>query len=362
MEESENRFVMLRSIGGGTLDVSSLMLASSTSNKKRRRPSHSALKSDFFIICQQILAELNKADVFKIFAEPVSIEDVPDYLSVIKNPMDLGTVEKKLLKNEYNSFMHFHNDLELIWSNCLTYNMPLSPFSRAARKLKKLMDRLFSEFGIRLMDENDEDRSSESSESEEESEKSQEEEHDRNEAEQEINELHEKEKRKVPFGIELSSEMELDLILKNIQAEIEFKMNTMKGSKESMFIESCSSSAKSILESILSKNSRECGIQTEDVSGKRRKMEKYEGRNEELKRIGELLDVIRHLVLISDRYYESEMDFDTMESSIEAMCMNVRYRLCKFIEDSTTPNQMITQNGLIHTIEHFLRLIQNQTK
>ena len=46
---------------------------------------------------------------------------------VIKNPMDLGTMTKKMKALQYKSKDEFTQDLDLIWSNCLTYNtLPVS--------------------------------------------------------------------------------------------------------------------------------------------------------------------------------------------------------------------------------------------
>lgn len=33
------------------------------------------------------------------FREPVSLDDVPDYIVIVKNPIDLKTIEKKLSNN-----------------------------------------------------------------------------------------------------------------------------------------------------------------------------------------------------------------------------------------------------------------------
>ena len=41
---------------------------------------------------------------------------------MITNPMDLQTVMKKVKQKQYKSKLEFRDDLELIWSNCLTYN------------------------------------------------------------------------------------------------------------------------------------------------------------------------------------------------------------------------------------------------
>ena len=44
---------------------------------------------------------LQEIDTHEIFAEPVSLEDVPDYLTHIKQPMDFKTMREKLASFEY---------------------------------------------------------------------------------------------------------------------------------------------------------------------------------------------------------------------------------------------------------------------
>lgn len=44
------------------------------------------------------------------------------FFAVIKRPMDLGTMAKKLKAQEYTSKQQFMDDLNLIYSNCYTYN------------------------------------------------------------------------------------------------------------------------------------------------------------------------------------------------------------------------------------------------
>lgn len=41
---------------------------------------------------------------------------------VIANPMDLQTMLKKVKQKQYKSKKEFKDDLDLIWSNCFTYN------------------------------------------------------------------------------------------------------------------------------------------------------------------------------------------------------------------------------------------------
>lgn len=48
--------------------------------------------------------------------------NIPTYYVVIKNPMDLGTMEKKVMEGKYHSVSEFMADMELIVSNCVKFN------------------------------------------------------------------------------------------------------------------------------------------------------------------------------------------------------------------------------------------------
>ncbi|ODV92177.1 hypothetical protein CANCADRAFT_13900, partial [Tortispora caseinolytica NRRL Y-17796] len=56
------------------------------------------------------------------FLNRVNRRDAPNYYNVIKTPMDLSTVMKKLKTFQYKSKSEFVDDLMLIWKNCLIYN------------------------------------------------------------------------------------------------------------------------------------------------------------------------------------------------------------------------------------------------
>lgn len=59
--------------------------------------------------------------------------------AVIKQPMDLGTVMKKLKQHQYKSKKEFVDDLNLIWANCLKYNADPSHFLRKhAKAMQKI--------------------------------------------------------------------------------------------------------------------------------------------------------------------------------------------------------------------------------
>ena len=59
-----------------------------------------------------------------------------DYHEVIKKPMDLGTVRRKLETREYLSANDFAEDVRLIFTNCYRYNSAESDVVMMARKLQ----------------------------------------------------------------------------------------------------------------------------------------------------------------------------------------------------------------------------------
>ncbi len=55
---------------------------------------------------------------------------ISDYFDVVKNPMDLGTVRKKLTNNVYMCLNEFISDMSTIFENCLLYNGTESVFGK----------------------------------------------------------------------------------------------------------------------------------------------------------------------------------------------------------------------------------------
>lgn len=75
--------------------------------------------------CGKVLAGLKRRQQTNtsIFLQPVSDSRfVQDYRSKIENPMDLGTMQLKLDKDEYPTISSFVWDLRRVFSNCLRYN------------------------------------------------------------------------------------------------------------------------------------------------------------------------------------------------------------------------------------------------
>ncbi|KAK4486134.1 hypothetical protein RD792_008802 [Penstemon davidsonii] len=74
--------------------------------------------------CETLLTRMMAHQDAWIFNEPVDVvkHNIPDYFNVIKHPMDLGTVKRKLLLGQYSSPMGFAADVRLTFQNAMTYN------------------------------------------------------------------------------------------------------------------------------------------------------------------------------------------------------------------------------------------------
>ena len=75
-------------------------------------------------------------DQQEIFAELVSIDDVPDYLDHIKKPMAFSTMHEKLEALEYKGIDEFEADFNVMVENCLSYNERETIFFRAGVKMR----------------------------------------------------------------------------------------------------------------------------------------------------------------------------------------------------------------------------------
>ncbi|KAJ2788508.1 Transcriptional activator spt7 [Coemansia linderi] len=72
---------------------------------------------------EHVLNELkNMGEASVPFHYQVKRKDAPDYLKVIKHPMDLAAMAKNLRNEVYNSKRQFFDHLQLIRDNCYTYN------------------------------------------------------------------------------------------------------------------------------------------------------------------------------------------------------------------------------------------------
>jgi len=100
--------------------------------------------------CGTILKALKKTTSswpFNAPVDPVKL-NIPDYFNIIKKPMDLGTIEKKLAHNpaknthrEYKSPIEFRDDVRQVWENCRIYNRPGQDVRKMGDKLSEAFER-----------------------------------------------------------------------------------------------------------------------------------------------------------------------------------------------------------------------------
>ncbi|XP_021287283.1 transcription factor GTE10-like isoform X5 [Herrania umbratica] len=92
--------------------------------------------------CETLLNRLTQHNFGWVFNNPVDVVklNIPDYFTVIRQPMDLGTVKKKLASGQYLSPLDFAADVRLTFSNALTYNPPGNDVHYMAETLSKYFE------------------------------------------------------------------------------------------------------------------------------------------------------------------------------------------------------------------------------
>ncbi|KAK9880503.1 hypothetical protein WA026_011742 [Henosepilachna vigintioctopunctata] len=85
------------------------------------------------IFLRDMCRKLANNRLFYIFTKPVDLEEVPDYTTIIKQPMDLETMMTKVDLYRYECAKDFLADIELIVENALEYNPDRSSVDKQIR-------------------------------------------------------------------------------------------------------------------------------------------------------------------------------------------------------------------------------------
>ncbi|KAJ3211677.1 hypothetical protein HDU67_004356 [Dinochytrium kinnereticum] len=96
-------------------------------------------------IASGIIREITKPKYIQInfpFLEPVDHVklQIPTYPIIVKNPMDLGTIQKRLDAGFYGSVAECEADVRLMFANCRLFNQPGTDVYEMGRKLENLFD------------------------------------------------------------------------------------------------------------------------------------------------------------------------------------------------------------------------------
>ncbi|EGV63235.1 Bromodomain-containing protein [Yamadazyma tenuis ATCC 10573] len=96
--------------------------------------------------CNQILKDLISKKHFSYnfpFLQPVDAValNIPNYSDIIKQPMDLSTIQSKLANNQYENGDEFESDVTLMFENCYKFNPEGTDVSMMGHKLQDIFQK-----------------------------------------------------------------------------------------------------------------------------------------------------------------------------------------------------------------------------
>lgn len=86
------------------------------------------------------MKRLKDARPFLEPVDPIKL-NIPTYLEIIKRPMDLSTIERKLKGGQYSDAQGFIDDIRLMFENCYTFNTRESPVGQCGVNLERSFDK-----------------------------------------------------------------------------------------------------------------------------------------------------------------------------------------------------------------------------
>ncbi|RHY56697.1 hypothetical protein DYB30_005487 [Aphanomyces astaci] len=92
------------------------------------------------VVCAALVTRMIQEEKAPLFSRPVdpTADGCPDYLAIVKHPMDLGTVKLRSLNGTYKTWASFKVDMARIWSNCRLYNSEGAVIVEYANELDKI--------------------------------------------------------------------------------------------------------------------------------------------------------------------------------------------------------------------------------
>merc|ERR1711935_499816 len=91
--------------------------------------------------------KVEKIDRYSVFAEPVSDSDAPDYSNIVKNPIDLATMNAKVNSGMYGEGREgsakVYLDFLLMFDNCRLYNEDDGEVTEEAARIMAIVPELY---------------------------------------------------------------------------------------------------------------------------------------------------------------------------------------------------------------------------
>lgn len=96
----------------------------------------------------RIVEKLEAEEKIEPFTQPVSklFDYLPGYFELVKHPMDLSTVKRKLTRGTYSTVAQFASDMRQIWTNAQIYNEPQSELYTSSLELSSRFEELVKDF------------------------------------------------------------------------------------------------------------------------------------------------------------------------------------------------------------------------
>ena len=113
--------------------------AKETAKSKKEAKAQAKIDKELSL-CMILVTELEDCDDAWPFLFPVNSKQFPTYKKIIKNPIDIDTIKKKLEAGSYKGKEDFRKDMRLIFANCEVFNEDDSPVGKAGHAMKMLFD------------------------------------------------------------------------------------------------------------------------------------------------------------------------------------------------------------------------------
>uniref|UniRef100_A0A6S9US33 Bromo domain-containing protein n=2 Tax=Chrysotila carterae TaxID=13221 RepID=A0A6S9US33_CHRCT len=85
--------------------------------------------------CLPLVKALLRSSLAWPFAKPVDPVAYPDYYTVVRDPIDLGTIQERLISGKCKGWGEFVADVQRVWSNCFLYHAQGTDEHRMATQL-----------------------------------------------------------------------------------------------------------------------------------------------------------------------------------------------------------------------------------
>ncbi|KAH9385750.1 uncharacterized protein NEMAJ01_0646 [Nematocida major] len=146
LEKLYKQLLAKGALEGKTQPENSPKLPEGEKKKQKMGPSASGMAMEEREKCLDALGEISKSKHRRInwpFLEPVDESLVPNYYALIKHPMDISTMKKKLVSGKYQGTDEFVRDFDIMISNCHTFNTEGTEVYVCATKLDALFKQIF---------------------------------------------------------------------------------------------------------------------------------------------------------------------------------------------------------------------------